>query len=522
MNYLLLLGVGDERLAASLRAQLSELPDMHISSAEGSSGDVVGALEDEPAVDVLLLHEGLGPLPTFQLVKDISLRHPHLAVVLVAEEPTPETFSAAMEAGVRAVVSTQPSLDELQTRISTAAEWARSMRRHLDPSITGGPLPGKGGTLIALAGAKGGTGTTTLAVHLSLIASGARRTACLVDMDLQAGDVPSYLDLTHRRSVADLIDVADDLNPTVLSDTLFVHPLGPHVLLAPGDGERGEDVSARVTRQVLGSLRSRYEVVIVDCGTHMTEASAMAVEMADRVIVTTTPDMPALRAARRLVKLWSRLQVRKEDDLGIVLTRASRHNEIQPDFARKVLQLPTLRTAVPSAFRALEAAANTGTPTGVDDDGFRRSIGQLAAEVGIVDTPGTTEGQQPGASAFGRRRKRRGKDEGQGTIEFVGLLPGVLLVLLLLWQVVLLGVTFISAGHAANEGAHAAALGKDRDAVEKAAKERIPFGWDDEAEIHWKPDDSYVGVEIPTPVVLPRLSFDNWSVQSEARVVYEE
>lgn len=520
MSYQLLLGIEDERLASSMRAQLSELPDMHISSVESSSGDVVGALADEQHVDVLLLHEKLGPLPAFQLVKDTSLRHPHLAVVLVAEEPTPETFSAAMEAGVRAVVSTQPSLDELQTRISTAAEWARSMRRHLDPSVVGGPLPGKGGTLVVLAGSKGGTGATTVAVHLALVAAASRRTVCLVDLDLQAGDVPSYLDLTHRRSIADLVDVADDLNPTVLSDTLFVHPLGPHVLLAPADGERGEDVTARVTRQVLGSLRSRYETVIVDCGAHMTEAGAMAVEMADRVVVTTTPDMPALRAARRLVKLWSRLQVRKEDDLAVLLTRASRHNEIQPDFARKVLQLPMMRTPVPSAFRALEGAANAGTPTSVEDDTFRRSMGQLAVETGVVDSEGAAN--LPPGQPSKRRSKRRVKDDGQTTVEFVGLIPGVLLVLLLLWQVVLLGVTFISAGHAVNEAAHAAAIGKGKEAVQEAAKERIPFGWDDEAEIRWEPDDEYVRVEIPTPVVLPEISFDKWSVESEAKVVYEE
>lgn len=519
MSYLLLLGASDERLAGSLRAQLSELGDMQISSAEGSSGDVLGALADAPDVDVLLLHEELGPLPTFQLVRDISLRHPHVAVVLVAEEPTPETFSAAMEAGVRAVVSTQPSLDELHTRISTAAEWARSMRRHLDPSVTGAPLPGKGGTLIALTGAKGGTGSTTLAVHLAMAASGARRTACLVDMDLQAGDVPSYLDLTHRRSIVDLVDVADDLNPTVLSDTLFVHPSGPHVLLAPADGERGEDVSARVARQVLGSLRSRYEIVIVDCGTHMTEATAMAVEMADRVVVATTPDMPALRAARRLVRLWSRLQVRKEDDLEIVLNRTSRRSEIQPDFAGKVLQLPMLRTVVPAAFRALEPATNTGTPASVEDDGFRRAVGQLASEIGILETDRPAHGQQPQPPK--RRLPRLGKDEGQATVEFAGLVPLILLLVIFLWQAVLLGVGFISAGHAANEGAHAAAVGKSPAQVADAAKETLPWGWDEHSTVHYERDDPYVAVDVTVPFFLPGVFRSPWSVGSESRVVHE-
>lgn len=520
MSYHLLLGIGDGRLANSFRAQLSELPDMHISSAETSSGDVVGALSDESPIDVLLLHEDLGPLPTFQLIRDISLRHPHLAVVLVAEEPTPETFSAAMEAGVRAVVSARPSLDELQTRISTAAEWARSMRRHLDSSLGGAPVPGRGGALIAITGAKGGTGATTLAIHQALVASGAQRTVCLVDMDLQAGDIPSYLDLTHRRSIVDLVEVADDVNPTVLADTLYVHPSGPHVLLAPSEGERGEDVTARVARQVLGSLRSRYEVVIVDCGAHMTEASAMAVEMADRVLVTTTPDMPSLRAARRLVKLWARLQVRKEDDLGVVLVRASRHSEIQPDFARRILQLPLLRSVVPASFRALEGAANTGAPTSVEDDGFRRAMGQLAIEIGAIDMESPVG--YPPSTESSRRRKRKTKEDGQTTIEFAGLVPLLLFVLIFLWQIVILGVGFISAGHAANEGAHAAAIGKSPEKVADIAKQAIPWGWDEESEVHYEEEDDYVAVEVAIPFALPGIFDSPWSVGSKSRVVHEE
>lgn len=532
MSYQLLLGVGDEVLANSLRAQLSELPDMQVNSSETSSGDVVGALADEPGIEVMLLHEGLGPLPTFQLIKDISLRHPQLAVVLVADEPTPETFSAAMEAGARGVLSAQPSLEELESRISTAAEWSRSMRRHLDPSLSGGPLPGKGGMLFALAGAKGGTGATTLAVHLALAASAARHTACLVDMDLQAGDVPGYMDLTHRRSIGDLVDVAEDINATVLSDALFVHPAGPHVLLAPQDGERGEDVTARVARQVLGALRSRYEVVIVDCGAHMSEASAMAVEMADRVVIAATPDMPALRSARRLARLWTRLQVRKEDEIGVLLTQTSRHSEIQPDFARKVLQLPTLRTTVPATFRGLEQAANTGRPMDIDDDGFRRALGSLAAEIGVLEVDASTEAAASQGSSSGRRKKRRGKDEGQTAVEFVGLVPSILFVLLLLWQVVILGVTFISVGHAANEGASEAAIlpeylsaEETHDKVADAAKERMPFGWDEEATVEYKPEKSdpdYVSVWIAAPTVIPGVSVDTWHVESKARVVHEE
>lgn len=516
-SYLLLLGVADQTQANSLRAQLSELADIQVSGVERSSGDVVGALADEDTVDVVLVHEDLGPLPALDLVRDIALRYPHIAVILMVADATPQTYTAAMEAGARGLLAARPSLDELRTRVVAAGEWSHSMRRRFDASFAG-PLPGRGGTLIALAGAKGGTGTTTLAVHLALAASAARRTVCLVDMDLQSGDLPSYLDVTHRRNIADLVEVADDLNPTVLADTLYVHPNGPHVLLAPSQGERGEDVTARATRQILGGLRSRYDLVIADCGSHMSEGAAMAVEMADRVLMTVTPDLPALRAAKRLGRLWARLQVRKEDDLAVVLTRHSRHNEIQPDFARKILGMPLLRATVPAAFRALEESINTGVPPSVTDEGFRRAIGQVATEIAAV--PSATA---PGTA--GRRRRRVGNDAGQASIETLSLAPWLLLLLVFVWQVVLVGMGAVVAAHAANEGASRAAVGDPPAEVERAALERIPAPWNDRAAVRYGCGGGVCGdrvvVEIGVPVVLPGVLYAPWRIETEAMVVHE-
>jgi MinD-like ATPase involved in chromosome partitioning or flagellar assembly len=78
----------------------------------------------------------------------------------------------------------------------------------------------------------------------------------------------------------------------MLADTLFVHPAGPHILLAPPEGERAEEVGERPTRQILGSLRARYDLTVVDCGAQTTDASAAAVELADSSLVVLTPDLP--------------------------------------------------------------------------------------------------------------------------------------------------------------------------------------------------------------------------------------
>lgn len=388
----ILLGGDDQELVATFRAVMVELTGFELVSIGKTSNEVLGIVATEQDVDVVLIDENIGPVPAHDLVREIAMQRPNCAAVLLCTTVDEAALTRALEAGARGVLSRQPSLEELQSRLSTAAEWSRGMSKW----IGGGHVDavgGRRGRIIALAGAKGGTGTTTLAVQLALAAAQQPgRSVCLVDMDLQAGDVPSYLDLVHRRSIADLIDVAGEITGTMLADALFMHGDGPHVLLAPSDPERSEDVTALATRQILGALRSRYDIVLVDCGTFMTEGSVTAIELADRVALTVMPDLPCLRAAKRMVLLWSRLDVRKSEDVVAVLTRQSRKNEIQPDFAARILGLALAKTTVPPAFRALEKAINNASLSRVEDDGFRRAVRQLAGELGVLESAAVDPG----------------------------------------------------------------------------------------------------------------------------------
>ncbi|WP_242614459.1 AAA family ATPase [Actinomadura roseirufa] len=509
-----LIATAERDLAGLLNAQFHEMSGIEVVGVEVSTGDVVGAAASVPGLDVVLLHQRLGPLPALDLIRELGVRHPHLPVVLIAEEATAETFGAAMAAGARGVISTEPTLSELHTRVESAAEWGRTMRRHFDSSYQN-PLPGRVGTLLAVAGAKGGTGATTIAVHLAVAASAAGRTVCLVDMDLQKGDVAGYLDVVHRRSIIDLVAAADDLDGTTLGEALFVHRLGPHLLPAPAEGERAEDVPARAARQILAALRTRYAVVIVDCGAHISEPNAMAVELADRVIVAATPDLPALRGAKRLVRLWARLRIRKEEDVAVVLNRHDRRNEIQPDLAGRIVGTGLLGTTVPAAYRALEDASNTGSPTAVKSSDFRKAISGIVRETGLLDERGEPQGEAPPAD----------RDRGAAAVDFAATVPLIGLLLLLCWQALLTGLTSMYAGHAANEAARAVAVvGYDtpqaRREVRRRAVARVAGPWGGEDVMHVRVENGFAKVTIDVPAVLPGWR-STFGLTTRAKIVSE-
>ncbi|MEY9210688.1 AAA family ATPase [Thermobifida halotolerans] len=527
-TYQVLIGVPTDELEDVLTARFEEIPDAGVVGVHRSSRELVESVAGIPGLDVVLVHGDLGPIPVFDLIRDISRSHPQLAVILIVDEAAPDTFTNAMEAGARGLLQSDATVDELRARVAHAAEWSRTLRRHLEAASLDLPLPGRRGQIVTLTGAKGGVGTTTTAIHLARVAAKAGRMVCLVDLDLQSGDIPGYYDLKHRRSIVDLVEAADDISAAMLAETLHVHHDGPHILLAPVHGEHGEDVTARAARQILGALRSRYDLVIIDCGSSVNDATAMAVELSDTSVVLVTPDLPALRGAQRLIAMWGRLQIRDTKNVTALLTRHSRRNEIQPDFARKLLGTEMLRTTVPAAYRALEEASNTGTPDRLTDEGLLKAFGRLAAELGML-TPAHDGGPAAplgeAAEGVSARRLRGRGDSGASIVEFASLVPFLGLALLLAWQIVLLGVTGLYASHAAGEGARQASITPDdSEAILEAATKRVLPPWDEEGTFRLEQvavdGNTYVEVTIAMPAVLPGVD-SPWDISSRSLVFPE-
>ncbi|MFD0533498.1 hypothetical protein ACFQY7_06570 [Actinomadura luteofluorescens] len=142
--------------------------------------------------------------------------------------------------------------------------------------------------------------------------------------------------------------------------------------------------------------------------------------------------------------------MRKKEDVGVVLVRHSRRDEVQPDFARRVLTAPLLKTAVPADFRAVEEAVNTGAPGNAASSSYRSAVEALAREIGLHEWGAARRRGRPGHGRRTRDRARRGGgDSGAAVTEFAAVLPLIGLLLLVAYQVVLVGVTAVYATLAA-------------------------------------------------------------------------
>ncbi|MGW0362221.1 AAA family ATPase [Streptomyces sp. NPDC002990] len=404
MSTRILPAAGDPDAARTISTLLSQLPAAEPAAPVPDSTtllDTLGRLAAESIdelPEVVLVHERIGPVPALELIREVALRFPAVGVVLVSSDAGPALFSAAMDAGARGLAGLPLAYEELVARVQAAAQWAVGVRRHLGrgPDLLAGP----GGRVVTVTGAKGGVGTTFTAVQFALAAAASGRRTALVDLDLQAGDVGSYLDVRFRRSIADLAGI-QDISPRVLQDAVYDDRTGLALLLAPADGERGEEVDDRAARHVISALRARYELVVIDCGTQMTGANAAAVETADVAVLVTTPDVVAVRAAKRMVRMWERLQVRKAQDTALVVNRWSKHTEIHPGLIEKITKTRATRTPVPAAFKELQAVVDAGRVQDLDNRStVKQALWTLAGELGLLSAPDTPAAPAvPGAPA---------------------------------------------------------------------------------------------------------------------------
>jgi pilus assembly protein CpaE len=528
------IGVADQALAQQVQASLLELGGVEVAAIAASSDELVAAVTRED-VDVALVHEDLGPEPALSLLRDLSVRRPATAMLLVATDAGADLVTQAMESGARGLVQLPLSFGQLEGRMAAATAWATQMRRLLasGPSGTTDDESGGRGRVVCFAGSKGGVGTTTVATHIALDVA---RTVpglevCLVDLDLEAGDVSGVVEVRHRLGISDLAKVADDLSPGTVADAMSRHESGVDLLLAPLDIRDVEAVTPRALRQVVAALRRQYDLVLVDAGAHVTPAQATALEVADEIVLLVTPDVGALRGMRRTINAWESLGVCKEGDVRVLVNRTSKQVTVSMETVRQLTRATVLPVGLPSVFRRLEPALNARNPLELRNAQWWTDLRQVGREVGLV--PQTRETRRkvaaqvaatapagpasPVPSRGGRRR--RTDDRGSLALEQMGLLPVFGALAAIVWHVAMVGGAYVVQSNAAAAAAREYAITSSIAQAQDAAEQTVPGPFHDDVRVSARGGEVTVTVDVPGVVDgVPGIPTE---VSSTRRVVSE-
>ncbi|MBX3029331.1 MAG: AAA family ATPase [Chloroflexi bacterium] len=240
------------------------------------------------------------------------------------------------------------------------------------------------GQVIAVYGAKGGVGSTTIAINAAIaFHRHLRRNVVLVDGNLQFGDHRVFMDLGNDRySIVDAV-TAPSIDADLLRTIVVHHESGIDLLLAPPRPEEAEHVSAERHHMatIVETLRRMYDYVIVDLDERLDDHCLDVISVADRMLVVMTADLSCIKNVRLVIETMAQIGM-PDEMLELLLNRSNAYTGIGPRSIEAVLKRP-IRHQVVNDYRTAISALNSGEPflKGRPDAAIARSITEVVRAI---------------------------------------------------------------------------------------------------------------------------------------------
>ena len=291
-------------------------------------------------------------------------------IIALAGQAQPQLILQAMRAGANEFVTwpfTDNSFEEAIGRTAQRRETAPGARPQA--------------TTLAFLGAKGGAGTTTLAVNCAVdLARLSKRPTIIVDLKPGLGEVSLFLGVRNRYSLLDALDNLHRLDGEFMRELVAKHKSGLEILAGSDQFDRPSPADSAAIEEVMRLLTRQYEHVIIDVGSQINGCATAALYAADLICLVANPDVPSVRNAQRLLGRIQQLGLSSER-VRVLLNRAAEPYPIPPAQIEGALGHPIDHT-FPSDYRTVSAALNSGVPlalTGATDlaaqfDSFARRI----------------------------------------------------------------------------------------------------------------------------------------------------
>ncbi|HEY6056595.1 MAG TPA: AAA family ATPase, partial [Candidatus Limnocylindrales bacterium] len=217
------------------------------------------------------------------------------------------------------------------------------------------------GRIHAYYGAKGGVGTTTIAINTAIaLHRELGRKVVLVDGNLQFGDHRVFLDLgLDRKSIVDVV-TAPTMDIDLIKQVLVKHDSGVDLLLAPPSPETAELVTQDHMPAILDHLRTLYDYVLIDIDKRLEEVNLRVLDAADTIFVVMTADLSCLKNVRLVLETIGHLGY-EEQKIRLVLNRSNAFTGINVKNAEGALKR-TIDHQVINEYRGAISALNSGAP----------------------------------------------------------------------------------------------------------------------------------------------------------------
>lgn len=318
----------------------------------GNAQALYGHLDGHPDEDLVVLTASTSMAVAAAIAERYRVERPTLGVVLIRARVEMSVMAEALKAGIREVV-VEDNVEALVSACKRSMAISEQLRAHSDSD-------GKSsrGRVILTFAPKGGCGKTTLCTNLAaaLVDVDPGR-VCLVDFDLDFGDVAIALQIDPEKTISDALKMQGALDRDAVESLVVTYRPRFDALLAPLKPEDAEFVSANLAADIITNLAKIYDYVVIDCPPAFSDITLKCFDLADAYILLTTLDVPALKNFKVALDTIDALGFPRSK-WQIVLNRCDARVGLTAEDIERTIGLP-ISVMVPSS-RDVPAALNMG------------------------------------------------------------------------------------------------------------------------------------------------------------------
>ncbi|MFH2102287.1 MAG: response regulator [Chloroflexota bacterium] len=227
----------------------------------------------------------------------------HIPILVLTSKTDLEDKLKSFEAGADDHLNKPFQSEELSARVQALlrrAEHARetvpSQRKEL-------------AKIIAVHSLRGGTGSTSLAINLSVgLARVWKTTPLLFDLSMVAGQVALMLNMALRRTWSDIAHtLVDEIDYSILDSIISKHESGLAFIAAPALPTEAEQLAPESLGKAIDILRHHYDYIITDLSHDFGGLTLQALDAADEILLLVTPEMASVRAANVAIDTYAKL-----------------------------------------------------------------------------------------------------------------------------------------------------------------------------------------------------------------------
>ena len=249
-----------------------------------------------------------------ELAETVYIKMPGCCVIMLCDKLEGDIIEKAMLAGVRKVLQRPIDSKTLIENIKLAYSVERTRALNVNTSATN-----MQSRVITVFGTKGGIGKTTISVNLAVLLAQMGKKTAIIDTDLQFGDVNVFLDLDPKDTIAELAQDRNASDIDAIKRFMMLHYSGVSVLCAPKSPEYAEYVTAKHIETIINTMRPHYDYIIIDTTPMFNDATLVAIENANLVLLVSALDISTLRNTRMCLNILDSIQ--QKDKVELIVNR---------------------------------------------------------------------------------------------------------------------------------------------------------------------------------------------------------